>query len=220
MIIRRIGYKPTVILTAEIFGSPRLTGHLNGKSLEERSGRTRLFRHVAHALPNQVKCRFRYFQCADLFRRENLIRRTVQIIDTTDDKRFVLNAAVGDFTDDHSRLQRRDKLKTLTDGRVEGITQIPVLVVIFFFVRLTRHKAVRFPVHCNARLPAHTEHFGIFFQFINADTAAELIKIYIIRFGQGFRKINPAERFSPCIAHIHQPVPAAVVNHLIGSNLF
>ena len=104
MIIGRISDKPAVIAAAEVFRRPRLAGYLYGKTGKEGTCRTRFLRNVAHAFANQIEGRLGHFQRAHLLGRKYLIRRTVQVIDAADNKRSVLNASVGYFTDHYGCL--------------------------------------------------------------------------------------------------------------------
>ena len=125
MFIRRIGDEPAMVRAAEVFRRPCLTSDLDGEAGEQGTSCTGFFSNVTHPFADQVQRRFGYGQGADLFRCKNLIRRAVEVVDTADDERPVLDAAVSDFADDHGCLERRNQLEPLTDSRVERIAEVP-----------------------------------------------------------------------------------------------
>ena len=116
-----------------------------------------------------------------MLRCKNLVRRTVKIINAADNERLVLNAAVSNFTDNHSRLQGRNQLEPLADSGIEGIPQVPILVVIFFFIFFTGNEARRFTAHGDSRLLTHAEHFSVFGKLIDAYSTSQFVEIDIIR---------------------------------------
>ena len=155
-----------------------------------------------------------------MLRCENLVRRTVKIINTTDNERLVLNTAVSNFTDNHRRLQGRNQLEALANGGIEGIPQVPILVVILFFIFFTGNEARRFTAHGDSRLFTHAEHFSIFGKLINAYSTSQFIEIDVIRLGQSFGEINPTQSFTAGISHVDEPMSTGVENHLIRCNFF
>ena len=123
----------------------------------------------------------------------------VEIVDTTDDKRPVLDAAVGDFADDHRCLERRDQLEALADSRVERIAEVPFIVEILLLIFRTGDQARCFAAQGDARFLAHAEHAGVFCQFVDADAAAHFVEVYVIGLGQGFDEVDPARASPPAL---------------------
>ena len=170
MIKGGIGDKPGMIGTAKIFCRPGLAGYLDGESGKQGTGCPRFFRNVAHPFPDQVQGGFGNRQRSHLFRCKNLIGRAIEIVDAADQEWFVLDAAIGDFTDNHGSLQGGNQLEPLSDCRVECIAEIPVLIEILLLIFFTGNQPCRFTAQGNTRFFTHAEHAGIFGQFIDADT--------------------------------------------------
>ena len=208
-----------MVLAAVVFGRAGLAGDLDGEIGEDISRRP-FFRNIAHAFADQIEGRPGNGQGADLLRRKNLVRRAVEVVDAADQKGTVLDAAVGHFADDQGRLEWRDELEALADSRVERIAQIPVFAKGIHLVFFAGNEARRLAAQVDARLLAHAEHGRVFRQLVDADAAAHFIEIYVVRLGQGFGKVNPAQGFAAGIAHVYEPVAAAVEDQFVRRNLF
>ncbi len=124
-------------------------------------------------------------------------------------------AVRGNLSHDHRRLQRRYKIESLPDSRIQRLGIIPFVIEVFFLVFAAWHKALRFIRKIDARLLAEPEHPRISFQPVDAQPVAHFIKIIVVGMRKGAGKVQPAENLAAGVAFFAQPVNARIENHLV-----
>ena len=204
-----------MVAPVRVLRRPRLARDVDGILRAKGCRRCAVLRDVPEALLHERDDLRAHIEPADALGLYRLDRIAVRAYDALHKMRLIAVTVRCNRPHDGGRLQRRHKVESLPDRRIEGLRQIPIVFVDLLLVLAARHETFGLVGQIDARLRADAEHARILAETVDAEAIAHLVEVDVVRVGERLNEIDRAERFAARVSLRNDPMTSRVVDDLI-----